>query len=113
MGAMSTTPVTDAWLVVPLYQEAAVVGDVVRQARATFPHVVCVDDGSTDASAQIARAAGATVVDHVINLGQGAALQTGIEYVLSQPDAEYIVTFDADGQHRVEDAAAMVSFARK
>ncbi len=122
MSAMSTTPVppaagpasplTDAWLVVPLYEEAAVIGDVVTQARTTFPHVVCVDDGSTDDSAARAREAGAVVVRHPVNLGQGAALQTGIDWVLSRTDARYLVTFDADGQHQVSDAAEMVRRAR-
>ncbi|WP_258369715.1 glycosyltransferase family 2 protein [Georgenia satyanarayanai] len=110
---MSATPVTDAWLVVPLYQEAAVVGDVVAQARATFPHVVCVDDGSADESAERAREAGAVVVRHPLNLGQGAALQTGIDFVLSRTDATYLVTFDADGQHQVTDAVEMVRRARE
>ncbi len=110
---MSATPVTDAWLVVPLYQEAAVVGDVIVQARATFPHVVCVDDGSADESAERAREAGAVVVRHPVNLGQGAALQTGIDFVLSRTDAAYLVTFDADGQHQVADAAEMVRRARE
>ncbi|WP_413451074.1 glycosyltransferase family 2 protein [Georgenia phoenicis] len=110
---MSTTPVTDAWLVVPLYQEAAVIGDVVARARATFPCIVCVDDGSVDGSADRAREAGAVVVQHPINLGQGAALQTGIEWVLDRTDARYLVTFDADGQHQVDDAAEMVRRARE
>ena len=107
------SPVTDAWLVVPLYNEAAVIGDVVAAARTRFPHVVCVDDGSSDGSAAAAEAAGAVVVHHPFNLGQGAALQTGMRYVLEQTDAEYLVTFDADGQHQVEDAAAMVEVARR
>lgn len=72
-----------------------------------FPYVVCVDDGSTDGSQQAAREAGAVVVQHPINLGQGAALQTGIDYALQDPELGCIITFDADGQHRVEDAAAM------
>lgn len=103
----------DAWLVVPLYNEGAVIEDVVRAARRTFPHVVCVDDASTDDSAARAEAAGAVVVRHPFNLGQGAALQTGMRYVLEATDAAYLVTFDADGQHRVEDAAAMVRRARE
>lgn len=111
---MSTVPpVTDAWLVVPLYNEAAVISDVVTRARERFPNVVCVDDGSADASAAAAERAGAVVVRHPFNLGQGAALQTGMRYVLEQTDAEYIVTFDADGQHQVEDAEAMVQLARR
>ncbi|WP_172119787.1 glycosyltransferase family 2 protein [Actinomyces faecalis] len=99
------------WLVIPLYNEAQVVREVVTQARRTFPHVVAVDDGSTDASADEAAAAGAVVIRHPINLGQGAALQTGIDYVLERTSARYLVTFDADGQHRPADAAAMVTRA--
>ena len=106
-------PVRDAWLVIPLFNEATVIEQVVRDALPTFPHIVCVDDASTDGSAARAEAAGATVVRHPFNLGQGAALQTGIRYVLEATDASYLITFDADGQHRVEDAAAMVARARE
>ncbi|MFF2269666.1 glycosyltransferase family 2 protein [Cellulosimicrobium cellulans] len=105
-------PVDDAWLVIPLYNEGSVIGDVVREALPTFPHIVCVDDGSSDDSIAQARAAGAVVLRHAVNLGQGAALQTGIEYVREQPGATYLVTFDADGQHQVSDAVAMVELAR-
>ena len=103
----------DTWLVVPLYNEAQVVREVIEDARRTFPHVVVVDDGSRDDSATQAEAAGAVVVRHPINLGQGAALQTGIRYVLERTDARYLITFDADGQHSVADAVAMVAAARK
>ncbi|WP_345713455.1 glycosyltransferase family 2 protein [Kineococcus glutinatus] len=106
-------PGAETWVVVPLYQEATVIGDVVRGLRAVFPRVVCVDDGSTDGSAAAARAAGAVVVRHCVNLGQGAALQTGFDYVLRSPATRHVVTFDADGQHRVADAAAMVERLRR
>lgn len=102
---------TDAWLVIPLYNEESVIGDVVSQARRQFPNVVCVDDGSADGSAERAERSGAVVVRHGVNLGQGAALQTGISYALGR-GARFVVTFDADGQHRVEDAIAMVDLAR-
>ncbi|MDD0858823.1 glycosyltransferase family 2 protein [Arthrobacter alpinus] len=95
-----------------MYNEATVVGSVIRGLRPDFPNVVCVDDGSSDGSQRIAREAGAVVVQHPVNLGQGAALQTGIEYALSDPEVDAIVTFDADGQHRVEDAKAMVARIR-
>lgn len=101
----------NTWLVVPLYNEAAVVRDVLSRARETFPNIICVDDGSRDNSVDEAFAAGARVAVHPINVGQGAALQTGIDYVLQQTDAKYLVTFDADGQHRVDDALAMVEAA--
>jgi glycosyltransferase involved in cell wall biosynthesis len=70
--------------------------------------VVVVDDGSRDATADRARAAGAHVVRHIVNLGQGAALQTGIDYALRR-GAKNLVTFDADGQHCAEDLPTMVA----
>ena len=102
----------DSWLVVPLYNEATVIGQVIEDAKGTFTNIVCVDDGSSDGSAAIARQHGARVIEHPFNLGQGAALQTGMEFVRRQTNARYIVTFDADGQHSVADAAAMVDRAR-
>ena len=69
--------------------------------------MLCVDDGSTDNTAQLASAAGAIVVRHPVNLGQGAALQTGFDYVLRFTRARHCVTFDADGQHLVSDAVRM------
>lgn len=102
----------DVWLVVPLYNEGSVIGDVVRDARQTFPHVVCVDDGSSDDGAAEAGRAGAVVVRHPVNLGQGAALQTGFEYALTDPGMRWVVTYDADGQHQVSDVVEMVDKAR-
>jgi polyprenyl-phospho-N-acetylgalactosaminyl synthase len=104
---------SSSWVVIPLYNEATVIPGVVAELRERFDHVVCVDDGSRDGSAEAARAAGARVLYHPHNLGQGAALQTGIEYARDQPGADYIVTFDADGQHRVVDALAMLELARR
>jgi glycosyltransferase involved in cell wall biosynthesis len=96
------------WLIVPLYNEVAVVGEVISAALTEFPHIVCVDDGSTDGSADAARTAGAIVVHHPVNLGQGAAIQTGLTYALGDSQAQFFVTFDADGQHRTEDVRAML-----
>jgi glycosyltransferase involved in cell wall biosynthesis len=70
--------------------------------------VVCVDDGSRDGTGDIALQAGAHVVTHPANLGQGAAIQTGVEYARKQPDAAVFATFDADGQHRVKDVIRMI-----
>lgn len=96
----------------PVYNEGQVVGEVLENLRKTFPHVVCIDDGSTDDSARICREAGAVVISHPINLGQGAALQTGFEYAVQDPDMDCVVTFDSDGQHRVVDAYEMVGRIR-
>lgn len=99
---------SNVWLIIPVYNEAQVIGDVVREARETFPNIVCVDDGSSDGSAKLIRRAGAHLVRHPVNLGQGAALQTGVTYARMQPGAEYFATFDADGQHQVHDVAQML-----
>ncbi|AMB60284.1 glycosyl transferase [Microterricola viridarii] len=105
---ISTSIESRTWLIVPLYNEATVVRSVIAEAIKTFPHIVCVDDGSTDDSVREAAAAGAVVVRHPINLGQGAALRTGLDFALRDPHADYFVTFDSDGQHQVSDALAMV-----
>ena len=104
--------VDDTWVVIPLYNEEQVIGDVVADVRAEFPQVVCVDDGSSDHSAAVAAAAGARVVRHPFNLGQGAALQTGFHFALADPAMKYVVTFDADGQHQIADAVGMVERLR-
>ncbi len=96
------------FVVIPAYNEATAVGDVVQQVASLCPNVIVVDDGSADGTADAARRAGASVLRHVINRGQGAALQTGISYALRR-GAEFVVTFDSDGQHQVADIAALVA----
>src|ERR1700749_2535158 len=103
---MATYP--DAWIVVPAFNEAAVIGEVVADLRSVFDHVVCVDDGSADGTGEIALRAGAHLLRHPINLGQGAAIQTGVGYPRRRPGAKVFATFDADGQHRIKDVAAMI-----
>ena len=100
------------WVAIPMFNEAAVIGTVIREVLRSFPHVVCVDDGSSDDSVAQATAAGAHVVRHPINLGQGASLQTAFEFTLRDPLMTEVLTFDADGQHRVEDAVGMVAKLR-
>ncbi len=102
----------DVCVVVRMYNEAAVVGPVVAELTERFEHVVCVDDGSQDASGDIARAAGALVVTHPINLGGGAALKTGLRHALAATTATHFITFDADGQHQACDALSMLEHAR-
>ena len=98
----------DVWIVVPAFNEASVIGDVISDVRSVFDHVVCVDDGSRDDTGDVALRAGAHAVRHPVNLGQGAAIQTGVEYARQQPGAAVFATFDADGQHRVKDVVRMI-----
>jgi glycosyltransferase involved in cell wall biosynthesis len=95
--------------IVPMYNEAEVVSDVVRGLKEIFPNVLCIDDGSSDDSADLAAQAGATVIRHAVNIGQGAALATGFEWAAVRSQFEYVITFDADGQHRPSDALALVA----
>lgn len=99
---------SDVFIVIPAYNEGPAISDVVRDVRVGYPNVVVVDDGSQDETYERARAATPFVLRHSLNRGQGAAIQTGIEFALRQ-GAQIIVTFDADGQHRVEDIAVMIA----
>jgi glycosyltransferase involved in cell wall biosynthesis len=98
----------DVWIIVPAFNEASVIADVIADVRSVFGNVVCVDDGSRDDTGERALRAGAHVVRHPVNLGQGAAIQTGVEYARSRPGASVFATFDADGQHRVKDVVRMI-----
>ncbi|AKS32149.1 glycosyltransferase family 2 protein [Mycolicibacterium goodii] len=82
--------------------------DVVADVRSIFRNVVCVDDGSGDDTGLQALRAGAHVVTHPVNLGQGAAIQTGVEYARGRPQARIFATFDADGQHQAKDVVRMI-----
>lgn len=96
------------WVVVPALNEAKVIRHSVAAVRAVFPNVVIVDDGSDDATGKEALESGAVVVRHPLALGQGAAIQTGIDFALSH-DAAFVATFDADGQHAVDDLQRMLN----
>jgi glycosyltransferase involved in cell wall biosynthesis len=100
------------FVVIAAYNEQASIEQVVRELRAAYPNVVVVDDGSADWTSEAARRVAPFVLRHLLNRGQGAALQTGIDFALAR-GAEYIVTFDADGQHRVEDIAALIEPIRQ
>ena len=95
------------WVVFPAFNEETTIGAVVASVRAFYSNLVVIDDGSSDGTARAAVAAGATVLRHAVNLGQGAALQTGIAYAL-QRGADLVATFDADGQHQAADLPPMV-----
>lgn len=99
-------------IVIPAYNEAESIGRVIRDLFENgHRNVVVVDDGSGDDTAFAATSAGATVIAHAINRGQGAALQTGDEYALIH-GAEAVVHFDADGQFDAADITPAIEFLR-
>jgi glycosyltransferase involved in cell wall biosynthesis len=108
MKMNSNLDFTGVWMVIPAYNEANMIASVISHASGIFPNIIVIDDCSNDRTADVAYQSGVTVIRHCINLGQGAALQTGIDYAL-QMNAQVIVTYDADGQHRVEDAKALAN----
>ena len=96
------------YIVIAAYNEGKSISKVIfGLKKAGYSNIVVVDDGSKDNTYDVALNSGATVLRHVVNRGQGASLKTGIDYSLKN-DADIIVTFDADGQHRVEDLKAMI-----
>jgi glycosyltransferase involved in cell wall biosynthesis len=112
---MATPPRDDSlrWCVLlPAYQEGGRIGAAVKAVLPYGPDVVVVDDGSTDATADEAREAGAIVVAHARNMGKGVALHTGFKHVL---DAGYdcVVTMDGDGQHAPEDLPGFLDVYRR
>lgn len=95
---------------VPALNEAAVIGQVLDSIATAHPlaDVVIVDDGSRDATAAIARARGANVVSHAVNLGVGAAMGTAFKYAV-QRGYDAVIQFDGDGQHRPEYIEALIA----
>lgn len=109
MDSTSAPPASSVGVVIAAYNEGEALGGVVASLlERSFANVIVVDDGSRDNTAQVAKAAGAHVLRHPINLGQGAALQTGIDYAL-RLGCEYVVTFDADGQHSADEISPMLA----
>lgn len=93
--------------IIPVYNEESVIKSVIESTLNLTKYIVCVNDGSRDNSEGEILKTSAYLVNHPINMGQGAALQTGIEFARQLP-VDYFVTFDADGQHRIQDVQAML-----
>lgn len=98
--------------VIPCFNESAAVSTLVRAVRRHLPSVIVVDDGSTDDTMILARAAGALVLNHGRNRGKGAALKTGLSHALRR-GCEWAVTLDGDGQHAPEDLPALLRCAKQ
>jgi glycosyltransferase involved in cell wall biosynthesis len=95
------------FVVVAAYNEARVIREVISGLAAVYPNIVVVDDGSADGTAECLEGLDIMLLRHIVNRGQGASLQTGIRFALLQ-GADVVVTFDADGQHRIEDIDGLV-----
>jgi glycosyltransferase involved in cell wall biosynthesis len=107
---VSSTP--EVLVAIPAYNEEDTVGDVVREARQHADEVVVVDDGSSDATVDAAKQAGATVIEHVENKGYGSALQTAFQEA-RRCHASHLAILDADGQHEPSDVPKLVEKQRE
>ena len=94
------------YILIPVFNEEKKIKRVVSDLSKYFVNIVAVNDGSTDSSRDILESLDVTLLNHSINLGQGAAISTGFKYIHNLMNAQAVVTFDADGQHSVEDAKA-------
>lgn len=94
-------------IVIPAFNEAGAIADVIRglQGAATWREILVVDDGSADATAEHAAAAGARVIRHPYNKGNGAAVKSGIRAAAG----EFLMIIDGDGQHNPQDAVRLAS----
>ncbi|EEF61261.1 glycosyltransferase family 2 protein [Pedosphaera parvula] len=99
-------------VIIPCLNEGATISGLVEQVKRVLPHIVVVDDGSNDDTAQNARNAGAQVIRHERTLGKGAALQTGTKYA-RQKGVGWVLTMDGDGQHAPEDVSSLLSAAEE
>ena len=102
----------DTCVIIPVYNESQSIKNVISSLH-FFKNIICIDDGSIDDCDKIIQDTPAKLIQHTINLGQGAAIQTGIEFALQDPNLCYFVTFDADGQHQVVDIINMIKAIRK
>lgn len=102
---MSGTKVS---IIIPAYNEAAIIGDIVSDVKTLYPDfdIVVVNDGSTDDTAVVAQKAGAMVYSHPYNIGNGAAIKSGIRVATG----DILVFMDGDGQHNPEDIAKLLEF---
>ena len=100
----------NVYILIPVFNEERKIKSVISELLPSFKNIVAVNDGSTDSTQEILESLDVVILRHSINLGAGAAISTGFRFIQNQKNAQAVVTFDADGQHSVEDAKA---FARE
>ena len=96
--------------VIPAYHDEKHIGDIVRRTGQQLDHVLVIDDGSNDGTAQRARDAGAEVIVHNQNRGKGEAIKTGLRHCLAS-EVTWVILLDSDGQHLPEEIERFLSAA--
>ena len=98
------------YIIIPAFNEENTIEKLIIKLKEYFKFIVVVNDGSTDRTKKILEHLDIILINHSINLGQGGAIKTGVDYILKYTEADAIITFDADGQHMIEDA---IRFSQK
>lgn len=107
MRSMKLFRQRDVFIIVPVFNEEKIIKKVLIGIKKKFTNIICIDDGSSDNSHKLILKLKVTCLKHDVNLGQGAAIQTGITYAIRRK-AKYFVTFDSDGQHSIDDVEKML-----
>lgn len=105
---MGKTLYEDVAVIIPAFNEAERVSATLVEIQKRFNKIYLVDDGSTDTTSEVVRSKGILPILHSTNLGQGAAIQTGLSAALLDKKNEFFLTYDADGQHNLDDACLLV-----
>ena len=98
------------YVLIPVFNEEKVIKEIILELKKSFKYIITVNDGSFDDSKKILENLNVILLNHPINLGQGAAIKTGLDYINRYTDADALITFDADGQHSIDDA---INFAEE
>ena len=104
---MTKASLDDVWIIIPCFNESSVIENTINELSEYFKKILVVNDGSTDGTEKILKNMNINYIEHPFNLGQGAAIFTGFEYLKENSKAVACITFDADGQHSVSDAIAL------
>lgn len=97
-------------VIIPTFNEAGIIRETLNELQTYGYVIVLVDDGSSDDTREIIKDLPVYYLRHAVNLGQGAAIQTGLNFARTLPGCDYFVTFDADGQHPAEKIKPMTEF---
>jgi glycosyltransferase involved in cell wall biosynthesis len=98
---------------IPSYNVEETIGDIVRKIKAMGLDVIVVDDGSTDNTEKIASESGAVIIRHIKNLGKGASIKEGVDYILRMTSSDAVIIIDGDGQHNPDDIQRFITHARE
>ncbi len=102
--------ISNVHILIPVYNEESKISEVILELKQYFKNIVVVNDGSSDSTHDILKQLDVIVINHLLNLGQGAAISTGINFIKNLKHTDALITFDADGQHSARDA---IAFARE